>query len=76
MTSNLIIDNNAFNWEALSAIATCIIGFMTIFLTFYPLYLYHFSRKVKVLSFSNNCSKFHGDGFDLILLNKTLSPRE
>jgi len=63
------------NWEAIGAIGTWVIGIFAALIAIYPLWLYHFSQKIKVLSFTEQLDVFHGYGIDIMLLNKTLSPK-
>jgi len=63
------------NWEAIGAIGTWFIGIIAALLAAYPLWLYHFSRNVKVLSITESHNLFHGDGINITLLNRTLSPK-
>jgi len=64
-----------WNWEAIGAVGTWFIGIVAALLAAYPLWLYHFSRKVKVLSIAESRDIFHGDGINITLLNRTLSPK-
>ena len=67
--------DGAWNWEAISAIGTLFIGLVTTAITIFTLYLYHWSHNIMVLSVTEPHSIFNGDGFDIVLLNKTLSPK-
>jgi len=63
------------NWEAIGAVGTWFIGIVAALLAAYPLWLYHFSQKVKVLSITEPHNIYHGDGIDITILNNTLSPK-
>lgn len=69
------IAETSLNWDAISAIGTLFIGLITALVAIIPLYLYHWSHNIKVLSFAFSSSNFNGDGFDVVLFNKTLSPK-
>lgn len=53
-----------------------ILGNLGIFvITAYGFWLYHFSKKVKITSFNQSCSKFFGDSLNCTIFNKTMSPK-
>lgn len=66
---------SGWNWTAVSAVGTWFVGIVGAILVAYQLWLQIFARKIRVLSCTPSMDSFHGDGFDIVLLNETLTPK-
>lgn len=69
------VSAGGWNWTAIGAIGTWFVGIVGAILVMYQLWLQIFARKIRVLSCKPSMDSFHGDGFDIVLLNETLAPK-
>ncbi|HIS70669.1 MAG TPA: hypothetical protein IAD02_01625 [Candidatus Enterousia intestinigallinarum] len=69
------VNTDGWNWTAIGAAGTWFVGIVGAILVAYQLWLQIFARKIKVLSCTPSMDMFHGDGFDIVLLNEGLAPK-
>ncbi len=67
--------STSFNWDAMGALGTWFIGLLGLVVVVYQLWLQVFSNDIKVIACTGYKDIFHGEGFDVVLFNKTLAPK-